>query len=174
MASWRSGYAEDCKSFYPGSIPGEASIFLPWRPLRGGWALAPLFMGACSRACLAQPGAAERMFQQREFHAHRATRGSISTRRRAAREKRSRIRRASNPSQISSAAASGSILIGLRKVFLVIGHRRADETMIDDLNGEALRPDKRGVKPRPYRSVPPLKNRKSPNPAGHCSRRAKR
>jgi protein-L-isoaspartate(D-aspartate) O-methyltransferase len=26
-ASWRSGYAEDCKSFYPGSIPGEASIF---------------------------------------------------------------------------------------------------------------------------------------------------
>lgn len=25
MASWRSGYAEDCKSFYPGSIPGEAS-----------------------------------------------------------------------------------------------------------------------------------------------------
>jgi cobalamin biosynthesis protein CobC len=25
LASWRSGYAEDCKSFYPGSIPGEAS-----------------------------------------------------------------------------------------------------------------------------------------------------
>jgi phosphatidylserine/phosphatidylglycerophosphate/cardiolipin synthase-like enzyme len=25
-ASWRNGYAEDCKSFYPGSIPGEASI----------------------------------------------------------------------------------------------------------------------------------------------------
>jgi hypothetical protein len=24
-ASWRNGYAEDCKSFYPGSIPGEAS-----------------------------------------------------------------------------------------------------------------------------------------------------
>ena len=26
-ASWRSGYAEDCKSLHPGSIPGEASIF---------------------------------------------------------------------------------------------------------------------------------------------------
>lgn len=26
MASWRSGDAEDCKSLYPGSIPGEASI----------------------------------------------------------------------------------------------------------------------------------------------------
>lgn len=26
MASWRSGYAEDCKSLHPGSIPGEASI----------------------------------------------------------------------------------------------------------------------------------------------------
>ena len=25
MASWRSGYAEDCKSLHPGSIPGEAS-----------------------------------------------------------------------------------------------------------------------------------------------------
>jgi hypothetical protein len=25
MASWRSGDAEDCKSLYPGSIPGEAS-----------------------------------------------------------------------------------------------------------------------------------------------------
>lgn len=24
-ASWRSGYAEDCKSLNPGSIPGEAS-----------------------------------------------------------------------------------------------------------------------------------------------------
>ena len=24
-ATWRSGYAEDCKSFYPGSIPGVAS-----------------------------------------------------------------------------------------------------------------------------------------------------
>jgi hypothetical protein len=24
-ASWRNGYAEDCKSFHPGSIPGEAS-----------------------------------------------------------------------------------------------------------------------------------------------------
>ncbi len=24
-ASWRSGDAEDCKSLYPGSIPGEAS-----------------------------------------------------------------------------------------------------------------------------------------------------
>lgn len=28
-ASWRNGYAEDCKSFYPGSIPGEASRFQP-------------------------------------------------------------------------------------------------------------------------------------------------
>ncbi len=27
MASWRSGDAEDCKSLYPGSIPGEASNF---------------------------------------------------------------------------------------------------------------------------------------------------
>jgi hypothetical protein len=26
-ASWRSGYAEDCKSLHPGSIPGEASNF---------------------------------------------------------------------------------------------------------------------------------------------------
>lgn len=25
VASWRSGYAEDCKSLYPGSSPGEAS-----------------------------------------------------------------------------------------------------------------------------------------------------
>jgi hypothetical protein len=25
-ASWRNGYAEDCKSLHPGSIPGEASI----------------------------------------------------------------------------------------------------------------------------------------------------
>ena len=31
MASWRNGYAEDCKSLHPGSIPGEASssIFYP-------------------------------------------------------------------------------------------------------------------------------------------------
>ena len=29
MASWRSGYAEDCKSLHPGSIPGEASILHP-------------------------------------------------------------------------------------------------------------------------------------------------
>jgi hypothetical protein len=28
-ASWRNGYAEDCKSLHPGSIPGEASIFHP-------------------------------------------------------------------------------------------------------------------------------------------------
>jgi hypothetical protein len=27
-AWWRSGYAEDCKSLHPGSIPGQASIFL--------------------------------------------------------------------------------------------------------------------------------------------------
>jgi hypothetical protein len=28
-ATWRSGYAEDCKSLYPGSIPGVAStVFL--------------------------------------------------------------------------------------------------------------------------------------------------
>ena len=25
LATWRNGYAEDCKSFYPGSIPGVAS-----------------------------------------------------------------------------------------------------------------------------------------------------
>jgi hypothetical protein len=25
LASWRSGYVEDCKSSHPGSIPGEAS-----------------------------------------------------------------------------------------------------------------------------------------------------
>ena len=25
MATWRNGYAEDCKSFHPGSIPGVAS-----------------------------------------------------------------------------------------------------------------------------------------------------
>ena len=24
-ATWRNGYAEDCKSLYPGSIPGVAS-----------------------------------------------------------------------------------------------------------------------------------------------------
>jgi hypothetical protein len=27
-ATWRNGYAEDCKSLYPGSIPGVASIVL--------------------------------------------------------------------------------------------------------------------------------------------------
>ena len=26
MAWWRRGYAADCKSVYPGSIPGQASI----------------------------------------------------------------------------------------------------------------------------------------------------
>jgi protein-L-isoaspartate(D-aspartate) O-methyltransferase len=35
VASWRNGYAEDCKSLHPGSIPGEASNLwcqvLPWR-----------------------------------------------------------------------------------------------------------------------------------------------
>jgi protein-L-isoaspartate(D-aspartate) O-methyltransferase len=34
VASWRNGYAEDCKSLHPGSIPGEASNLwcqaLPW------------------------------------------------------------------------------------------------------------------------------------------------
>jgi protein-L-isoaspartate(D-aspartate) O-methyltransferase len=30
-ASWRSGYAEDCKSLYGGSIPSEASIFFRTR-----------------------------------------------------------------------------------------------------------------------------------------------
>ena len=25
VATWRNGYAEDCKSLYPGSIPGVAS-----------------------------------------------------------------------------------------------------------------------------------------------------
>lgn len=28
MATWRSGYAEVCKTLYPGSIPGVASITL--------------------------------------------------------------------------------------------------------------------------------------------------
>ena len=28
-ASWRSGYAEDCKSLHPGSIPGVASTLAP-------------------------------------------------------------------------------------------------------------------------------------------------
>ena len=28
MATWRNGYAEDCKSFYPSSILGVASKFL--------------------------------------------------------------------------------------------------------------------------------------------------
>ena len=27
LATWRNGYAEDCKSFYPSSILGVASIF---------------------------------------------------------------------------------------------------------------------------------------------------
>lgn len=27
MATWRSGYAPDCKSVYPGSIPGVASRY---------------------------------------------------------------------------------------------------------------------------------------------------
>jgi hypothetical protein len=27
MATWRSGYAADCKSAHPGSIPGVASTF---------------------------------------------------------------------------------------------------------------------------------------------------
>jgi protein-L-isoaspartate(D-aspartate) O-methyltransferase len=35
VASWRNGYAEDCKSLHPGSIPGEASNLWrqvsPWR-----------------------------------------------------------------------------------------------------------------------------------------------
>lgn len=35
-ASWRSGYAEDCKSLHPGSIPGEASnARAPARQRRG-------------------------------------------------------------------------------------------------------------------------------------------
>ena len=34
-ASWRSGYAEDCKSLHPGSIPGEASI--PLSTERRAW-----------------------------------------------------------------------------------------------------------------------------------------
>ena len=28
LATWRNGYAEDCKSFYPSSILGVASIIL--------------------------------------------------------------------------------------------------------------------------------------------------
>ena len=29
LATWRSGYAPDCKSVYPGSIPGVASKVSP-------------------------------------------------------------------------------------------------------------------------------------------------
>ena len=36
-ASWRSGYAEDCKSLHPGSIPGEAS-----KELSSGAAIRPI------------------------------------------------------------------------------------------------------------------------------------
>lgn len=32
MATWRSGYAPDCKSVYPGSIPGVASKKIPISP----------------------------------------------------------------------------------------------------------------------------------------------
>ena len=38
MATWRNGYAEDCKSLYPGSIPGVASkknLVLVLKKLRG-------------------------------------------------------------------------------------------------------------------------------------------
>jgi hypothetical protein len=42
-ASWRSGYAEDCKSLYGGSIPSEASnreiIYGDDRPARRRWQL---------------------------------------------------------------------------------------------------------------------------------------
>lgn len=34
MAWWQSGYAEDCKSFYAGSIPTQASNFFRKQPLR--------------------------------------------------------------------------------------------------------------------------------------------
>ena len=34
-ASWRSGYAEDCKSLHPGSIPGEASIYSSFLQISG-------------------------------------------------------------------------------------------------------------------------------------------
>jgi hypothetical protein len=54
-ASWRSGYAEDCKSLHPGSIPGEASnlpkIIMLGQALRAGWsrhALAPRRLAFCS------------------------------------------------------------------------------------------------------------------------------
>lgn len=39
-ARWRSGYAEDCKSLHPGSIPGRASRFS-----RQGKALRRIFRG---------------------------------------------------------------------------------------------------------------------------------
>ena len=44
-ASWRNGYAEDCKSFYPGSIPGEASNLCACvrsRQKRTPWVSSPL------------------------------------------------------------------------------------------------------------------------------------
>ena len=31
VAGWQSGYAEDCKSFYAGSIPAPASILIAMR-----------------------------------------------------------------------------------------------------------------------------------------------
>ena len=37
-ASWRSGYAADCKSVHPGSIPGEASNFFSCDPQQLRWA----------------------------------------------------------------------------------------------------------------------------------------
>ncbi len=49
-ASWRSGYAEDCKSLHPGSIPGEASTHFQ------GVDFAPQF--ANSRQALAFPASA--------------------------------------------------------------------------------------------------------------------
>ena len=52
-ASWRSGYAEDCKSLHPGSIPGEASTSFFRRAARGGGRPQP---GGATRMALTASG----------------------------------------------------------------------------------------------------------------------
>ena len=57
MASWRSGDAEDCKSSYPGSIPGEASNFpLLYRNLPIGF-----FRTLCARFDSTRPADTPRL-----------------------------------------------------------------------------------------------------------------
>jgi hypothetical protein len=54
-ASWRSGYAEDCKSLHPGSIPGEASIKKARR--RGGLFRRCRTCARCSAQASSDPSA---------------------------------------------------------------------------------------------------------------------